>query len=145
MMTFVEVEVDVETGQAKLLRVVNATNAGQIIDPLCIENQVNGCLGAAGIDSGLFEESLLDRQTGRIVNANMINYTWRPFNELPEMRNVILETPFPSHRFGAVGVGEIATAPGPSAILMAVSNAIGKRIYSYPVTPERILRSLGKI
>ena len=80
-----------------------------------------------------------------IVNPNMINYTWRPFNELPEIKNVILETPFPSHRFGAVGVGEIATAPGPSAILMAVSNAIGARLYSYPVTPEKILRTLGKI
>jgi xanthine dehydrogenase molybdenum-binding subunit len=58
---------------------------------------------------------------------------------------VILETPFPSHRFHAIGVGEITTAPGPSAVLMAVSNAIGKRVHDYPVTPDKILRVLSKI
>ena len=55
--------------------------------------------------------------------------------------NVILETPMPSHRFKAVGVGEIATSPGPSAVLMAVYNAIGTRITSYPVTADKILRA----
>ncbi len=145
MMTFVEVEVDIETGRSRLLRVVNATNAGQIIDPQCIENQINGCLGSAGIDTALFEETVVDTTTGRVLNANLIDYTFRTFPELPKMQNVILETPFPSHRFGAVGVGEIATAPGPSAILMAVSNAIGTRIFSYPTTPDRILQALNKI
>jgi xanthine dehydrogenase molybdenum-binding subunit len=75
----------------------------------------------------------------------MIDYKWRTFPELPPIENVVLETPFPSHRFGAVGVGEVATSPGPSAVLMAVSNAIGTRLYEYPVTPERVLRALGKV
>ena len=145
VMTFVEVEVDVETGKVELLNVVNATDVGQIIDPPSLENQLNGCIGSAGIDSAVFEESLFDKANGRILTANMIDYKWRTFAELPEIRNVILETPFPSHRFGAVGVGEIATAPGPSAVLMAVSNAIGKRLYSYPVTPDKVLSALGKI
>jgi CO/xanthine dehydrogenase Mo-binding subunit len=144
MMTFVEIEVDIETGRAELLRVVNATNAGQIIDPLCIQNQINGCLGAAGIDSAIFERTIIDQRTGHVLNANLIDYLWRTFPDLPDMQNVILETPFPSHRFGAVGVGEIATAPGPAAVLMAASNAIGTRIYSYPVTPENILKALRK-
>jgi xanthine dehydrogenase molybdenum-binding subunit len=145
MMTFVEVEVDTETGNVTLLRVVNATDVGQIIDPHGLEGQLNGCLGSAGIDSALFEEMILDRTTGHMLNANLIDYKWRTFSQLPVIDNVVLETPFASHRFHAVGVGEIATSPGPSAVLMAVSNAIGTWLHEYPVTPERVLKALGKV
>jgi xanthine dehydrogenase molybdenum-binding subunit len=58
---------------------------------------------------------------------------------------VILETPIETHRYKAVGVGEISTAPGPSAILMAVSNAVGKKMGDYPLTPDKVLTALGKI
>jgi xanthine dehydrogenase molybdenum-binding subunit len=78
------------------------------------------------------------------MNANLIDYKWRTSAELPALEHVVLETPFPSHRFHAVGVGEIATSPGPSAILMAASNAVGTWLYEYPVTPQRILKALGK-
>ena len=142
MMTFVEVEVDTETGKVDLIRVVNATDVGQIIDPQGLEGQLNGCFGSAGIDSAIFEETVLDRRTGQILNANMIDYKWRTFAELPVIDHVVLETPFPTHRFHAVGVGEVATSPGPSAVLMAVSNAVGKWLYEYPVTPDRVLRAL---
>ena len=145
MMTFVEVEVDTESGKVTLLRVVNTTDVGQVIDPPGLEGQLNGCLGSAGIDSALFEETILDRSEGHILNANMIDYKWRTFSELPPIDNVVLETPFPSHRFHAVGIGEVATSPGPSAILMAVSNAIGVWLHEYPVTPEKVLKALGKI
>ena len=144
MMSFVEVEVDTETGKVTLLKVVNATDVGQIIDPHGLEGQLNGCIGSAGIDSAIFEETVLDRRTGHIMNANLIDYKWRTSAELPALEHVVLETPFPSHRFHAVGVGEIATSPGPSAILMAASNAVGTWVYEYPVTPQRILKALGK-
>jgi CO/xanthine dehydrogenase Mo-binding subunit len=144
LMSFVEIEADVETGKMKLLRVVNATDIGQIIDPLGLEGQLNACWGSAGIDSAIFEETVIDRRTGHIVNANLIDYKWRTFAELPPVQNVILETPFPSHRFHAVGIAEIATAPGPSAVLMAASNAIGEWLYKYPVTPDRVLKALSK-
>ena len=145
MMSFVEVEVDTETGKVDLIRVVNATDVGKIIDPQGLEGQLNSCFGTAGIDSAIFEETILDRRTGHIMNSNMIDYKWRTFAELPVIDHVILETPFPSHRFHAVGVGEIATSPGPSAVLMAVSNAIGTWMHEYPMTPERVLKALGKI
>ena len=145
MMTFVEVEVDTETGNVTLLRVVNATDVGQIIDPPGLEGQLNGCLGSAGIDSALFEETILDRSTGHILNANLVDYKWRTFSELPTIDNVVLETPFPSHRFHAVGVGEVTTSPGPSAVLMAVSNALSTWLHDYPLTPDKVLRALGKI
>jgi CO/xanthine dehydrogenase Mo-binding subunit len=145
MMIFTEVEVDVETGEVELLRVVAATDCGQIIDPLVLDSQIHGSLGAAGIDTAIFEETVLDKNTGRVLNGNMMDYKWRTFVDLPEFQNVILETPIPSHRFKAIGVGEIATSPGPSAVLMAISNAIGERIMDYPVTSDKILKALGKI
>lgn len=144
MMTFVEVEVDTDTGKVDLLRVVNATDVGQIIDPPGLDGQLNGSLGSGGIDSALFEETIIDHRTGHMLNANLIDYKWRTFSELPAIDRVILETPSPSHRFHAIGVGEIATAPGPSAVLMAVSNAIGCWIHDYPFTPEKILHALRK-
>ena len=144
MMSFVEVAVDTRTGKVRLVRVVNATDAGKIIDPQGLTGQLNGCLGTAGIDSALFEETLVDRRTGHIVNANLVDYKWRTSAELPQIDNVVLETPIASHRFHAVGVGEIATSPGPSAILMATANAIGRWLHEYPVTPERVLRALAQ-
>lgn len=140
MVSFVEVEVNMETGKTRLVRVINSTDVGKIIDPMGIEGQLNGCLGSAGIDSALFEETVLDPATGHILNANLIDYKWRTSLELPDMSHAVFETPIDSHRFHAVGVGEIATSPGPSAVLMAVSNAIGKWLYEYPVTPERLLK-----
>jgi len=145
MMIFTEVEVDTETGKTELLRVVAATDCGQIIDPLVLEGQLHGSLGSAGMDTALFEETVLDKDTGHIMNCNMIDYKWRTFIDLPEFQNVILETPIPSHRFGAIGVGEITTSPGPSAVFMAIYNAIGKRIMDYPITPDKILKALGRI
>ncbi|MEM2394493.1 MAG: molybdopterin cofactor-binding domain-containing protein, partial [Candidatus Bathyarchaeia archaeon] len=145
MISFVEVEVDTETGKAELRRIVNATDVGQIIDPLCLENQLNGCLGSAGVDTALFEETVLDPIDGRVLTTDLIDYKWRVFSDLPPINNVVLETPFPSHRFGAVGVGEIATSPGPPAVLMAISNAIGTWLHSYPATPDKVLKALGKL
>jgi len=145
MMCFVEVEVDTETGKVSLIRVLNATDVGKIIDPQGLEGQLNASLGSAGIDTAIFEETILDRSTGRILNSNMIDYKWRTFSELPIMDRVTLETPVDTHRFHAFGVGEIAPSPGPSAVLMAVSNAIGTWIHEYPITPDKVLKALGKI
>jgi len=143
MMSFVELQVDTGTGKVDLLRVVNATDVGQIIDPRGLEGQLNGCLGSAGIDSAIFEETVVDSATGRILNANLIDYKWRTTAELPVIDNVVLETPMDTHCFHALGVGEISTSPGPAAVLMAASNAIGRWLYEYPVTPGRILEALG--
>ena len=145
VMLFVEVAVDTETGKTDVLRVVLATDVGQIIDPQSLKNQLHGCLGSAGLDSAIFEESVLDKKLGRILNPNMLDYKWRTFLELPLIDTVILENPLETHPFQAVGVGEIVTSPAPPAVLMAVSNAVGKRFDDYPLTPEKILKALGKV
>jgi CO/xanthine dehydrogenase Mo-binding subunit len=145
MIIFAEVEVDTETGKVDLKRIVASTDCGQIIDPLVLEGQLHGSLGSAGIDTAIFEETVLDKDTGHILNCNMIDYKWRTFADLPKFESIMLETPVESHRFKAIGVGEIAPAPGPGAGLMALTNAIGRKIMSYPATPEKILKALGKI
>ncbi len=144
LILFVEVEVDTDTGKLELRHVVAATDVGQVIDPPSLEGQIYGSLGSAGTDTAIFEESIVDRRNGHLLNINMIDYKWRTFSELPGFRNMILETGIPTHRFKAVGVGEIATSPGPSAVLMAASNAVGKRLCEYPLTPGRILKAPGK-
>ncbi|MBS4026967.1 MAG: xanthine dehydrogenase family protein molybdopterin-binding subunit [Clostridia bacterium] len=144
LMLFVEVEVDTETGKIEVLRVLTATDVGQVIDPQGLINQMHGSLGSAGLDSALFEESILDKKLGRILNPNMVDYKWRTFLELPAFDTVIEETPVETNRFKAIGVGEIATSPGPPAVLMAVSNALGIRFKEYPLTPDKILNALGK-
>lgn len=140
---FVEVAVDTETGKIDLLDIVGASDVGQIIDPLALKGQLHGCLGCGGVDTAVFEETILDPSTGRIVNANMIDYKWRTFRELPAIRDVFLETPMQTHRLKALGFGETTTSPGPSAVLMAASNAIGVRLTQYPLTPDKILRTLS--
>jgi xanthine dehydrogenase molybdenum-binding subunit len=145
LMTFVEVEVDTTTGKIKLVNVVNSAGCGQVISPASLEGQLHGALGAAGLDTAIFEGGMLDPSTGRMMNSNMIDYKWRTFNDLPEFSVLTQDTPMPSHRFRAVGVGEISTSPGPSAVLMAVYNAIGVRIMDYPFTPDKVLKALGKI
>ena len=135
---------DTETGALKIRRVLTATDVGQIIDPPSLEGQLYGALGSAGLDTAVFEETVIDKKSGRMLNMNMIDYKWRTFSDLPEFDNVILETPFPTHRFKAIGVGEVATSPGPGAVLMAVSNAVGKHLHHYPLTPNRILEALDR-
>ena len=96
----------------------------------------------------LREESVVDKATGRMLNPNMIDYKWRLFTELPTHHYVILETTpkaDPPCPFGAWGVGEPSLAPALPAISMAIYNAIGKRFFEYPITPDKILKALGKI
>src|SRR5699024_8248831 len=84
VMNFVEVEVDLETGLAKITDCLSASDVGQIINPLELKMQFEGGLGSAGMDTGHLEELVLDPTIGRVMTHNMIDYKWRPFNELPK-------------------------------------------------------------
>lgn len=143
-MLFTEVEVDTETGETKLINVTGGTDVGQMLDPATLELQFQGCIGSAALDTGLIDGHVLDTHHGRIVTSNMIDYKWRLFNEFPEFHSVILESQYDISPFKAIGFGEISGAPGPSAIAMAISNAIGQDFIEYPATPAAILKALGK-
>ena len=140
-----ETEVDLETGWADIINIVGASDVGQIIDPVQLKMQYHGGFGAAGIDTGILEGHVLDKQNGRILTANMIDYKWRPFNQFNAFDTVMLESQFEISPFKSIGVGEITGAGGPSAVLMALSNAIGVDLHEYPATPDVILKAIGKI
>lgn len=142
--TFVEVEVDTETGLVKVLDILNGTDAGQIIDPAALEMQLQGGIGSASLDTALYEEDIIDPATGRLLNCNMIDYKWRPFNEFPPFELSVDESHIDSYHFKAVGIGENAGACAASACMMAISNAIGHDIKRYPATPDVVLEALGK-
>ncbi len=141
---FCEIEVDKDTGICKLLDVLVGTDVGQVIDPATLEMQAQGGFGAAAADTGLLDESVLDEYTGHIMTSNLIDYKWRPFNEFPPFEFIVEEDHPEGSRFKAVGFGEISGAPGPAAMMMAISNAIGKEFCTYPAHPKAVLKALGK-
>ncbi len=143
--SFVEVEVDTETGLVKVLDILSGSNPGQIIDPATLEMQFHGGIGSASLDTALFEESIVDPATGKLLSCNMIDYKWRPFNEFPHYGLSVVEDPINSYHFKAVGIGENTGACTASACMMAICNAIGADISRYPATPDVILKALGKV
>lgn len=140
----VEVEVDLDTGKIDLVQVSGGTDIGQVIDTKAVEMQLNSGFGSACLDTAIFEEPVLDRATGRTLTGSLIDYKWRTFNEFPPFYGYIMESQIDSFMFKALGIGEISGAAAASAVLMAVSNAIGVDIKEYPATPAVILKALGK-
>lgn len=140
-----EVEVDLDTGAVELKRIVQGTDIGQIIDEKALQMQLQGGIGSACVDTATYEECIYDvKGTGRMLTNNMIEYKWRPFNEFPEHDAVVLESQVDTFMFKAIGIGEISGAAGASAVLMAISNAIGVPVDEYPATPEVILKAIDK-
>ena len=91
VMIYVEVEVDLDTGLVKVVDVLGASDVGQIISPIELKMQFEGGLGSAGLDTAQLESHVLDPVLGRIMTHNLIDYKWRPFNELPNFDTSILE------------------------------------------------------
>jgi CO/xanthine dehydrogenase Mo-binding subunit len=142
-MFIVEAEVDLDTGGVDIKRIVQGTDIGQIIDSRMVVMQLQGGIGAACMDTATYEECIYDiGGTGRMLTNNMLEFKWRPFNQIPEHDCAILESQVDSFMFKAIGIGEISGAPAASAVLMAISNAIGVPINEYPATPAVILKAL---
>jgi len=144
MIFIVEVEVDIDTGFTKIIKITGGTDIGQIIDSRAVLMQLQGGIGSACVDTALFEECIYDPNTGRPLTTNLIDYKWRPFNEFPLYEAVIMESQVDSFMFKALGIGEISGAAGASAVMMAISNAIGVEVAEYPATPAVVLKALKK-
>jgi xanthine dehydrogenase YagR molybdenum-binding subunit len=136
---FAEVAVDVETGVTKVERVVCVQDCGLIIDPMTAESQVNGGI-VMGVNWALFEHRILDRNTGQMVNPNMEWYLIAGMSDIPKIEVVLMNQP----ERGVIGLGEPPTISTAAAIANAVANAIGVRIRSLPLTPDRILTALAE-
>jgi xanthine dehydrogenase YagR molybdenum-binding subunit len=141
---FAEVAVDTETGIVRVERVIAVQDCGRPMNPLLIESQVQGGV-LMGLSYALFEERVMDRHTGHMVNPNLEQYKLAGSRETPEIEVVVLENYQGQSATDAYGIAEpsnIATAP---AIANAVYNAIGVRMRELPMTPARVLAALGKV
>ena len=136
---FADVEVDIETGIARVKRIVCVQDCGLIVNRLTAESQCNGGI-TMGIGYALFEHRILDRNTGLMVNPNMEFYLMPGPSDMPEIDVTLVDQP----ERGIVGLGEPPTISTAAAIANAVSNAIGARIRSLPITPENVLAALAR-
>jgi carbon-monoxide dehydrogenase large subunit len=138
------VEVDVETGDARLTRFFAVDDCGRIINPLLAEGQVHGGI-AQGVGQALFEEVVFDDQ-GTPRTASLIDYLIPSIGEIPQVVTATTETLSPNNPLGAKGVGESGTIGSTPAVQNAVVDALshlGIRHIDMPLTPERVWATIA--
>ena len=135
-----EVDVDDETGEVEVLRIVAAHDCGTAINPMLVEGQVEGGI-SMGIGFALCEQILFDG-AGRQINPNLTNYIMPTSLDMPEIEVDIVDSYDPTGPFGAKGVGEPTSVPTAAAILNAINDAVGVRITSLPATAEKVLAGI---
>ncbi len=136
---FAEVEVDIETGVTKVTRVTCVQDCGLVVDELTAESQcIGGIIG--GVNYALFEDRILDRVTGHMVNPNMEWYHIAGPSDIPKLDIKLMNQP----ERGVIGIGEPPTISTAAAVANAVANAIGTRIRSIPITPEKVITALAE-
>ena len=137
---FAEVAVDTETGFVKIHKVLCVQDCGLVVNKLTCESQINGGI-IQGIGYALYEQRVMDRQTGLMLNPNFETYKLPNAADIPDIEIVLLDMP----ERGVIGVGEPCHIPTAAAIANAVANALGVRVPSIPITPDKVLAALGKI
>ena len=126
-----EIEVDVELGTVRVLKVTAAHDVGKAINPTLIEGQIEGGV-AQGIGMALMEEFFPGK------GENLHDYLIPSAGDVPEIESILIEDPSSIGPFGAKGIGEQAVIPTAPAILNAIHDAVGVRIHKVPATPDRI-------
>ena len=135
-----EVEVDEETGEVKILRMVAIHDVGKVLNRQTLSGQIYGAL-AQGVGYALYEELLSNE--GRILNPNFTDYKIPTIHEMGFPIEIdFVETDDPEGPFGAKGVGEPGLVPTAPAIANAIYDAVGIRIRDLPITPEKVLAAL---
>src|SRR5207248_3028417 len=137
---FSEVTVDIETGIVRIKRILAMQDCGLIVDRLTAESQVYGGVIAA-INFALYEDRILDRVTGQMVNPNMEFYLVPGISDIPKIDMILVDTPASRAR-GVIGIGEPPTVSTSAAIANAVRNATGATIRSLPLTPAKVLQAI---
>jgi xanthine dehydrogenase YagR molybdenum-binding subunit len=137
-----DVSVDTETGIVKINKMVCAQDCGLIIDLKTAESQCYGAM-TMGISYSLFEEKIMDQATGRMLNANMEFYKLAGIGDIGELVVHMMTGPGYDER-GVIGLGEPPVISPGAAISNAVANAIGVRVPTLPITPDKVLAALAK-
>ncbi len=134
-----DVEVDTDTGEVTVLRIAAAHDVGHAINPLNVEQQIEGAI-LQGMGYAITEEVILE--SGYTKTKNFSDYIIPTSLDAPEIKTYIVESEEQRGPFGAKGVGEGAIIPTAPAIVNAVYNAVGVRIKDLPITPEKLLKAL---
>jgi 4-hydroxybenzoyl-CoA reductase subunit alpha len=134
-----EVTVDPETGHVRVDRIVAAHDCGKALNPLTVEGQIEGSV-YMGFGQALQEDMIW--KDGRLMNPSLLEYRIPSTKENPEIESIVVESVDPEGPFGAKEAGEGSLAATIPAIANAIYDAIGVRINSIPITPEKILSAL---
>jgi aerobic carbon-monoxide dehydrogenase large subunit len=139
-----EVEVDIETGEARILRYFALQDSGVLINPMMVDGQLHGAI-AHGIGNALFEWMGYD-DAAQPVTTTFADYLMLTATELPSMTTMFKETPSPLNPLGCKGVGEVSTIPTAAAVISAVEDALspfGVRIAQVPIMPNELVELIG--
>jgi len=137
------VEVDTETGDVELLRLVAVDDAGTLINPIVAHGQVHGGV-ATGVAQALYEEVVYD-EDANLLSGNFVGYGFPSAAEMPSFEVVEMETPTPLNPLGAKGIGESGTIGATPAVQNAVIDALaplGVRHVDMPANGERVWRAI---
>jgi len=135
----VKVRVDEETGKVEVLEYVAAHDVGQAINPLLLEGQVYGGV-VMGLGYALSEEVM--HVNGKNMNPNFRDYKLFTAKDAVKIIAPVIQTPDKDGPFGAKGIGEPGCVPTAPAIANAIYDAVGVRITTLPITPEKVLAAL---
>ena len=140
------VEVDIETGFVRLLKIWVVEDCGRVINPQLADEQVRGgCV--QGLGGALYEHCLYD-DSGQLTNGTMADYLVPMASEMPDIDVTHIQTPTSVSELGAKGVGESGTGAAPAAVMNAINDALSPfnaRVTANPITPETILKALGTL
>lgn len=140
---FSEVEVDIETGEVEVKKVVNVNDVGKAISPETCEGQQYGG-DYMGVGRALGEEVIYDPKTGVKLNANLIDYKVFTLRDIDTTDNILLETGMGYGPYGLVGIGEDVATVVPGVISAAIYNAIGEWVDDHPITPDKMIKAISK-
>lgn len=133
----IEVELDPETGQIRVTRIVSASDAGKAINPQTCIQQIDGS-AIMGLGMTVMEETVFD--SGRVLNPTFLDYKIPTTLDVPDTEAIIVESGHPEGPWGAKGLGESALASIPAAIGNAVYDAAGVQIKELPIRAEKVYR-----
>ena len=139
------VEVDIETGDARLVRHVAVDDCGTVLNPMLVEGQIHGGV-AQGVGQALYEEFVYDAD-GNPLTASFVDYGIPSIGEIPLVETVTMETPTPLNPLGAKGVGESGTIGSTPAVQNAVIDALshlGVRHIDMPLHPMRVWEAIQR-
>jgi CO/xanthine dehydrogenase Mo-binding subunit len=139
----VDLEIDTETGQIKLINVVCADDVGKAINPELVRGQIEGCVVQAAGYSVL--EDFIQKD-GQVLTKTLSTYLIPTILDIPDkVDSLILEYPDPAGPWGARGMAEMPFLPLAPAVTAAIYDAVGVWVDRFPVTPERLLTAMGKL